>query len=338
MAATLKDVAKLAEVDIGSVSRTLRNHPRAQKLRPETRQRILDAARKLGYRRNQFAAAMRTGVNATIAIINSGDYSIGHSQSATRVLYGILDAAGASNYALKTYTDNDLPSCIEEILSSQIKHVISMSTKNGKREETAFLCRQYGLNLVFVYETGHGEFPAVASGNYEISRETVKYLAAMGHRRIALVCGEYQFWHYMTEKYNGYLAGLKESGIEPEFSLMICEADITPKLHEMLDRPPETRPTAFFCIGDGMAMQVQRMAIRKGLRVPEDVSTTGFGYTDSGENALSPLTSVNEMHENLGSSAFRLLIHGKLDLPQEPDGTYRVPAELIKRESVAKLN
>lgn len=47
----------------------------------------------------------------------------------------------------------------------------------------------------------------------------------MGHRRIALVCGEYQFWHYMTEKYNGYLAGLKESGIEPEFSLMICEAD-----------------------------------------------------------------------------------------------------------------
>ena len=160
----------------------------------------------------------------------------------------------------------------------------------------------------------------------------------MGHRRIALVCGEYQFWHYMTEKYNGYLAGLKESGIEPEFSLMICEADITPKLHEMLDRPPETRPTAFFCIGDGMAMQVQRMAIRKGLRVPEDVSTTGFGYTDSGENALSPLTSVNEMHENLGSSAFRLLIHGKLDLPQEPDGTYRVPAELIKRESVAKLN
>ena len=118
MAATLKDVAKLAEVDIGSVSRTLGNHPRAQKLRPETRQRILDAARKLGYRRNQFAAAMRTGVNATIAIINSGDYSIGHSQSATRVLYGILDAAGASNYALKTYTDNDLPSCIEEILSS----------------------------------------------------------------------------------------------------------------------------------------------------------------------------------------------------------------------------
>ena len=115
MAATLKDVAKLAEVDIGSVSRTLGNHPRAQKLRPETRQRILDAARKLGYRRNQFAAAMRTGVNATIAIINSGDYSIGHSQSATRVLYGILDAAGASNYALKTYTDNDLPSCIEEI-------------------------------------------------------------------------------------------------------------------------------------------------------------------------------------------------------------------------------
>ena len=338
MAATLRDVAKLAEVDIGSVSRTLGNHPRAQKLRPETRERIVEAARKLGYRRNQFAAAMRTGVNATIAIINSGDYDIAHSQSATRVLYGILDAAGASNYALRMYTNNDLPSCIEEILSGQIKYVISMSTRSGKREETASLCRQYGLKLVFVYETGHGEFPAVASNNYEISREIVKYLVSMGHQKIALVCGEYQFWHYMTEKYNGYLVGLRESGIEPEFNLMICETDITPKLNEMLDRPPEKRPTAFFCIGDGMAMQVQRMAIRKGLRVPEDVSVTGFGYTDSGENAVAPLTSANEVHENLGSSAFHLLIHGKLDLPQEPDGTYRVPALLVKRESVMKLN
>ena len=337
MAATLKDVAKLAEVDVGSVSRTLSNHPRAQKLRSETRQRIFEAAHKLGYRRNQFAVAMRTGINATVAIINSGDYSVGHSPNATRVLYGILDAAGASNYALKIYTDSDLSAAIEEILSSQIKYIISMSTKNAKREETAFLCRRHGLKLVFVYETGHGEFPAVAFNNYDISRETVKYLARMGHRRIALVCGEYPFWHYMTEKYNGYLAGLRESGIEPEFNLMICEEDILPKLHEMLDRPPEIRPTAFFCIGDDMAMHVQRLALRKGLRVPEEISTTGFGYTYSSENTFSPLTSVNESHETLGSSAFHLLIQSELDFPQEPNGTYRVPSELIVRESVVKM-
>ena len=337
MAATLKDVAKLAQVDIGSVSRTLSGHPRAQKLRPETRERIFDAARKLGYSRNEAAAAMRTGFNATVAIINCATPDISISPSATGIIYGILTAAGAENYALKVYSDDDLPGCISQIQASQIRYVISLSTGNSKREETACLCRQAGLNLVFVYETAHGEFPSVASDNFQISKETVRYLASMGHARIALVCGEYQKWRYMTERYNGYLAGLRESGIEPEFRMMICKADISGDLDEMLGRPAHQRPTAFFCIGDGFAMQVQRAAVRKGLRVPEDVSVTGFGDSNSAADALAPLTTVNEPFEQIGISAFQLLVRGDTDLPRDPDGTCRVPCRLVKRESVAKI-
>ena len=94
MAATLKDVAKLAPVDIGSVSRTLSGHPRAQKLRPETRERIFEAARKLGYRRNESAAAMRTGFNPAVAIINCANSVLSKYPSATRIICVILDAAG----------------------------------------------------------------------------------------------------------------------------------------------------------------------------------------------------------------------------------------------------
>ncbi len=337
MAVTLKDVAILAQVSPGTVSRVLGNPSYAQKMLPETRQRVIAAAEKLNYRRNQFAAAMRTGVNATVAIINSEDFAIGHSMSGARVLYGILESASASNFALKTYTDGDMVRCVNEIVSSQIKYVISMSPRSAKREETVFLCRQNGLKLVFAYETSHGEYPAVATDNYNGAREAVRYLVSMCHRRIALVCGDYQFWHYIAEKYNGYLSGLKESGINPDFDLMICETDIQPRIEELLDRPAATRPTAFFCAGDGMAMQVQRAAAQRGLRLPDDVSVTGFGCTEEGLYTFAPLTSVDEKYEEIGKTAFRLLVDGKIDLPQDSTGTYRVPPELVFRESVAKL-
>jgi LacI family transcriptional regulator len=337
MKATLKDVAKLAEVDIGSVSRTLSGHPRANSLRAETRERIFEAAKKLGYRRNVFASAMRTGVNRTVAVINSGSAS-GTTSSALRILSGIIQGASDASYALKTYLDSDLPAVMEDILSNQILQVICMTPIHGKREETATLCRQHGLKLVFVYETAHGEFPAVTANNFEISRDVVQYLASMGHRRIALVCGEYPHWHYMTEKYHGYLAGLRESGIEPQFNMMICNDFPIKEIQSMLDRPAEVRPTAFFCIGDSFAMQVQSSAVRRGLRLPEDISTTGFGFTFSGEDALSPLSSVNENHALIGKSAFQLLLGVSLDFPQDPDGTYRVPGTFVKRESVMNLN
>ena len=337
MAATLKDVAKLAEVDIGSVSRTLAGHPRAQSLRAETRERIFEAAKKLGYRRNVFASAMRTGINRTVAVINSS-LDIGTSPSALRVLSGIIQGASDASYALKTYLDSDLPAVMEDILSHQIRQVICMTPEHGKREATATLCRQHGLKLVFVYETAHGEFPAVSPNNFEISRDVVRYLVSMGHRRIALVCGEYPRWHYMTEKYNGYLAGLRESGIEPQFNLMICNNSPIKDVQSLLECPANMRPTAFFCIGDGFAMQVQSKAVRKGLRLPEDISTTGFGFTISGEDALLPLSNVNEHHALIGKSAFQLLLGASLAFPQEPDGTYRVPGTFVKRESVMNLN
>lgn len=337
MAATLKDVAKLAQVDIGSVSRTLSDHPRAQKLRQETRMRIFDAARKLGYKRNEAAVAMRTGINRIVAVINSGKPVIFRSPSATLVTCGILDAAGRCNYALKVYTDEDLPGCIEQILAAQIKYVISLSPDNAKREETASYCRRNGLKLVFVYETAHGEFPAVTYDNFNTAKNVVNYLTKMGHRRIALVCGEYRQFHYMWERYNGYLAGLRDAGLEPEFKMMICKTDIEEDVDEMLSRPAEERPTAFFCIGDGLAMQIQRAAIRKGLRVPEDISVTGFGNMDYGLNALAPITSAAEPFELMGFNAFELLLHGSIDFQKDEDGTYRIPCTFLERESVVKI-
>ena len=69
MTVTLKDIARLANIDAGAVSRTLRNHPKAQELRPETRERILKIAKDLGYQCNLLASSIRTGRVTTMAVI-----------------------------------------------------------------------------------------------------------------------------------------------------------------------------------------------------------------------------------------------------------------------------
>ena len=69
MTPTIKDIARLAKIDPGAVSRTLRNHPKAQELRAETRERILKIAKDLGYQRNLLASSTRTGIVYTIAVI-----------------------------------------------------------------------------------------------------------------------------------------------------------------------------------------------------------------------------------------------------------------------------
>jgi len=337
MNVTLRDVAQLAGVDISTVSRTLGKHPRSQSLRSETRARIFEAAQKLGYRCNTLAKAMQKGESSTVAVITPVIENLPYGSSALRVLYGILASASERNYALKLYFEEEIASAINDIRSSQIKLVICLSATSSKREEVAIYCRQHGLKLVYVYETSHAEFPAIAADNFTVSKEVVCYMVAMGHRRIALVCGEYPAWHYMTEKYKGYIAGLQESGIEPEFQLMICQEDIREPVEKLLSRPQATRPTAFFCIGDGYAMQVQRVALQKGLCLPEDVSTSGFGNTFAAEEASAKLCSVDERQELLGASAFRYVVGEELNFFRESDGTFRIPSKFVLRDSIACL-
>lgn len=338
MSITIKDVANLAQVDISSVSRTLRNHPRAEKLRPETRLRILEAARKLGYKRNPHAVAMRTGESSSCAVICNGAFNKRQSLASSHAICGILDEASSLNLSLHTYQDNDLEGTFAEIVSSRIKFVLSLSSHPGKRQETAILARKAGVKLVFAYETAVDEFPAVATDNYNVARKIVKCILAGGHRKIAFIAGEYQKWHYMQERYNGFMDELAANGIDPLFRYMVCKEENTPGIKALLDLPAAERPTAFFCIGDGLAMKVQLLAYQKGLHLPQDVSVTGFGDEEAGLYAVSPLTTVHENYETIGREALSLLVNGNTSLEKDPDGTYRVPADLIERNSIFQLS
>jgi LacI family transcriptional regulator len=336
---TLKDISKFANVDIGSVSCTLRNHSKAAELKPETRERIMQVARKLGYCRNELAAAMSTGSNRTVAVICRFE-TINNPDSSGTVLSGLLTEATRLDYGVKIYTDNDLKSCFRKILGHQIKYVISMSVDHWLREETADHCQKHNLKLVFIYEKSHRGFPAVTSADRESVRVAILYLAKLGHRRIALICGPHRF-SYVTERHAGYLQGLAEAGIKKDNQLICCSEDLAVRekgISSMLRAPADPRVTAFFCIADTLAMIVQRTAIKNKLQVPGDVSVIGYGDSCLVEYAISPISSISQPFGMIGETAVRVLLGKTCDFTPESDGRYLLPSRLVCRESVTPPN
>ena len=331
MAVTIKDIAKAARVDKAAVSLTLRDRPEAQRLRPETRDRILKTARELGYQRNLLASATRTGVVNTIAVI--GRFRKDDVPPCTnRMLAGILTTCTQYGYNIKVYSDMNLDAVFEEIGGSRILHVISLLVKQEDRQRTADFCRRGGIRLVHVFEDASDGFPSVNTDNFASAREVVKHLASIGHRRTAMPSAPHRY-HYIRERHAGYLQGLRDAGLQADSRLIDCTEDSGQGVAAMLALPEKERPSAVFALADSLAVKAEYLAIRLGFRVPEDLSVFGFGNTEACGTAFVPLSSVEESPYDCGELAVKIILDKPADVCRREDGRYLIAPLLVHRDS-----
>ncbi len=332
MSVTIKDIAELAKVNKCVVSHILRDDDYAAKLRPETRERVLRISRELGYRRNQLASSTRSGVVNTIAVI--GAFSFPKIPfSVAQILAGILTESANHHLNTKVFMDDDLERAFAEVLGNRIQRVISVSVEKDIRRKTAQLCRENGIELVFIYEKAVDEFPAVNSNNFSGAYEAVKYLTGQGHRRIGLLCVPHNRYYYIDDRHNGYLAALAEAGLEADPELMICSNDTDWAAAKLLNLPAKRRPTAVFAIADMLAAGIQRYAVKLGYKLPDDLSVVGFGDSEFAQWAVSPLTTVNESLYDFGMIAVKILLKKECGVRMTADGLYLTEPQLIIRES-----
>ena len=335
MRVTLKDVAKLAQTDITSVSITLRNIPQAAELKESTRKRIIEAAEYLGYTRNAFAAAMRTGENPTVGVILNANIS-GENIFENQALFGILHEAAVFSYGISVYTDENVNETIQSIIGHQIKNVVSISFSARKREETAGLCRLHELNLVFVMETSQGDYPAVNVDNFGGAYKAVENLVKLGHRKIAYLSSPHVAHHFVKERFRGYKQALSDSGIEFDGKQVVFgkEDDFKSYLTKIPAMPKNRRPDAIFAMEDNLAVFSESTLLKMGIRIPEDISIIGFGNY-AGHNVIVPISTVTAPFKELGKNAMRLLL-GKRNtaLRKTESGDYLLPMEVLHRDSV----
>ncbi len=333
---TIYEISKEAGVSTCCVSWVLRNHPRSSEVSEKTRRRILETAEKMGYHRNQLAAAIRIGkVNAIAVILNFAKYQ--SITSFCQIMAGIMLEASRQGLSVKVFSDSDLEAAFRQINENLIDQVIMLSVNHQVREYAAELAEKFSINLVYAYERGHRNFPAVNVDNVEMTAQMVHHLVEMGHRRIGLLCVPH-LSHYVSDRHAGFILGMKECGLPVDPQLVHCSDDIEQSIKLCLELPRDQRPTALVALSDTIAAKVQAYALRHNMRFPEDISVIGIGDFEISRMQPFPLTTMGESLLEVGHLLVTLLRNETMPMQPDKYKVYHTHAELIRRESVCKID
>jgi LacI family transcriptional regulator len=325
---TRNDVAEYAGVSTAVVSYVVNEGPRP--VAPETRQRVLDAIRVLGYRPNATARALRMGTTRTFGLITPD----GGNPLFAELAKAIDKEASARGYVvLQTSADGD-PATeqakIAELVVRQVSGLILVAPAEAPNVGEA------GVPVVAINRM----LPAVSSVRPEYregARAGVEHLIGHGHRRIGLVIGPGSETREPGRARSGGRVGEREVGWRNALRAAgLADGPIARTPFSRIGGydagrqllAATNRPTAIFVSSDLQAIGVLRAIHEAGLRIPEDVAVVAFDGTAETEYSWPPLTVVRQPLEQLAREAVRRLIDG-----EDAVEAIAYPAELIVRRS-----
>ena len=330
---TLLDVARAAGVSRATASRVLAGQTTVD---PELADRVQMAARRLNYRTNTAARALRSGASSSVAVIapNSeleglaGPFVGAPLRGATTTLLE------QSLLPVLLLDDGQEPSPLVPYLTSG--HVDGAVVILQRESETLF--RQLrGLPIPIVY-VGHPttelaeEDTLVDSDNYGGARLATRALLEAGRRRIATIAGRDPYLPAL-ERLRGFIDELEAWGLPPG---PVARGDFTmasgsAAMAQLLRRSPDV--DGLFAQSDLMAVGAMRVLSASGRQVPTDVSVVGFDDTVVAATADPPLTSVHQPLQEMGSIAAELVVRS-LGAPITEPRHVLAETRLVVRESV----
>lgn len=320
--ATLADVARKAGVALSTVSGVLNNRSDCF-VSPRTRQRILQAARELGYHPNYLARSLARGKTETIGLILYEVANPFFAQMADEVEKAVRQAG----YQLLLCTTHDGSEARDrahlELLSAQrVDGILLWASRYPVEGYTVPLPDEVKKRVAIVvlgYHTADGtDYVSIdrEAGTYQAAR----HLIALGHRRIGYLAPSWGMKGGYP-KLEGIKRALKEEGL-PEPLLMVAESHTRTagRLAMRALGGQSPWPTALICCNDLLAIGAYWGLRDMGLLVPEDVALIGFDGIEEGEYAPVPLTTVVSPVEEMCQTAVRFLLQrleGKTSGPQQ---------------------
>jgi DNA-binding LacI/PurR family transcriptional regulator len=279
----MKDVAEVARVSQSTVSRVLSGAPPAVPISETTRARVLDTAARLQYRPNPLARGLRGAptmlIGAIVRDVTDPFFAVAIdalSRHARRRDYSVVlgHAREQAEEALALAAVLEARQCDAIVLLGDVREEPGLLEDLGAVD---------GPVVELWRGAGDGRFPAISVDNAEGMRQALRHLSELGHRRIAFV-GDPEKAD-VAERLDAY----REWGED------IVTARNTPQagadaLDALLARPDP--PTAVAAATDVLAFGVLHCAAARGLRVPEDLSVTGFDDIPLAATAVPALTTV----------------------------------------------
>lgn len=330
-APTSWDVARLAGVSRSTVSFVLNNTP-GIKISEETRKRVLEAVKILDYKPNAIARSLAKQKTEAIAFFVL-DIANPVFPNMAR---GIEDVARHNGYTL-LLCNTDGKSLRElrymnMMLERRVDGIIVGALSN---EEVSRIAQKKNLPLVILEHPRLSEHDVVYADNVKGSYDAVTHLIELGHKRIAHITINPESI-IVQERIEGYKKALQDAGIPFDSDLLKIFYDKVEEeiaINELFSLP--NPPTAIFAFSDFMAIQIMKILIKRGYKVPRDVSIIGFDDTLA-SLTIPALTTVSQPFYEMGAKAAEILIE-RIKNPNLPIQHIKLPTKLIIRESTAPL-
>ena len=318
--ATLKDVARLACVDVSTVSRALNN---TSYVHPDTKARIYAAAKELGYHPNVMAQALRQGRRHVIGVVVPRL----HLAIFSEILQGIEREAGQLGYStLICFTEDDPKAekdCLNRLRGGFADGIIIAGTgRNGRMLRDI---QASGIPLVQVVRRQEAQISSVVADYRECGADAVRFLYNKGCRRIGLISGSSHLAPY-RERHEGVRRAAKELEMEAFYSE--CDRPVNTFeygydcANQLLDKHPDL--DAILAAVDVQGLGAIRAVTERGLRIPEQIKVMSLTGHEVGAMLQTAMTSMEMPSRLMGQKAARMVI----EEVEAPSGQRPAPQHL----------
>jgi len=305
--ATVKEIAELAGVSIGTVSNVLNGLPT---VREGARKRVLDAVEQLGYQPSLLGRALRKHKTNMIVMIVP-DITNPFFPSAVR---GAEDVAFQNGFRL-VLCNSDVDfhkeaTYIDEMRTYRPSGLIIVPADLSRGTEEAREYLKAGCGVVYMDRIPHKwRGDTVTSKHEQGAYAATRHLIELGHKRIATITGRLT-GPSAQARLEGFKRAMLESNLPlpPEY---IEEAEFNKSVgHEKAAAllKLRKRPTAIFAANDLIAFGVLAAAREAGVVCPDDLSLVGFDNLDDSDATVPTLSTVDQFAYKLGANATQIIV------------------------------
>jgi len=338
MTVTLRDVASDSGVSITTVSRILNGRETGVPIRDETRERVLAAAARMGYKPNLLARGLRGSRSSLLGVIARDIGDPFHIQ----ILRGINEASRVRDYRLflghVDYRPDVALTYGSMFERSHADGIILIGDLEGGDPALAEIAQQHRHVLGVTDRTSRRMIPGVYADSVLGTRLALDHLRELGHRAITCVSdNRTQDGRLRIEEYERYMA---EFGLTDRAQVYITDQEPQPALElgrQIFDQSRAGRmPTAIFATSDTTAIGLMQAAFQAGIGIPDQLSIVGFDDIDLAAFTLPPLTTISQDGVDMGRvAAERLFEMVDQDLEASDVGDIVLAPRLVVRGSTS---
>jgi len=328
---TINDIAEMAHVSKGTVSRVINGIPGVGQ---ETRHRIQKIIESLDFHPNAAARGLAVRRTHTLGFVipHTGRYSMtGAFWPALLISITAQAALRGINVLLSTAkSEDDVDSAFQTILRGRrIDGAIIGADQIGERQLAELLVKDVPFVMV-----GRGCY--ISPYSIDVDNEHGAYIAALhliraGHRDIAMLAG-LNHYHYVQERVRGFARAMAENGLDPSriyYSSYEPREALRQSSAILTDKPSVSG--LFVAAGD-LVFEAMRTCTEAGRRVPGDISIVSFDDHPFFEHFVPPVTAVSQPMEAMGEKAVEMLLT-LMNGGEPEEKTMVLPPTLIERGS-----